>query len=69
MILGFKASLGDVMNAYHQGKEFERTIYLEQPRRGLPGLGRGQLLVARKGIFGLAEAARLFLACIARVTL
>eukprot|EP00973_Karenia_brevis_P076726 10657279-Karenia_brevis.AAC.1 len=35
-------------------------IYLERPRGGLPGLEKGQLLVARKGIYGFAEAARLF---------
>ena len=58
--LGFVAFLGDIRSAYHQGKEFEITIYLEQPQGGLPGLEKGKFLVAKKGIYGCAEAARLF---------
>ena len=50
----------DIKNAYFSGKNVQREIYLEQPRGGLPGLAPGQLLKARKAIYGFAEAARLF---------
>ena len=50
----------DIKNAYFSGKSVQREIYLEQPRGGLPGLMAGQLLRARKAIYGFAEAARLF---------
>jgi len=52
----------DVKNGYFCGKPLDREVYLEQPRGGLPGLARRQLLRARKAIYGFAEAARL-LAC------
>ena len=45
--------------AYFSGKSVDE-IYLDQPRGGLPGLKPGQLLRAKKAIFGFAEAARLF---------
>ena len=50
----------DIKNAYFSGKSVDREIYLEQPRGGLPGLLPGQLLQAKKAIYGFAEAARLF---------
>eukprot|EP00435_Cladocopium_sp_Y103_P025818 s3297_g6.t1 len=50
----------DVKNAYFSGKSVNRDIYLEQPRSGLPGLARGQLLKAKKAIYGFSEAARMF---------
>ena len=50
----------DIKNAYFSGKSVQREIYLEQPRGGFPGLMAGQLLRARKAIYGFAEAARLF---------
>ena len=50
----------DVKNGYFCGKPLDREVYLEQPRGGLPGLARRQLLRARKAIYGFAEAARLF---------
>ena len=50
----------DIKNVYFSGKNVQREIYLEQPRGGLPGLAAGQLLKARKAIYGFAEAARLF---------
>ena len=50
----------DVKNGYFCGKPLEREVYLEQPRGGLPGLKPGQLLRAKKAIYGFAEAARLF---------
>jgi len=50
----------DIKNAYFSGKTVEREIYLDPPRGGLPGIIPGQLLKARKAIYGFAEAARLF---------
>ena len=50
----------DVKNAYFSGRSVNREIYLDQPRGGLPGLKPGQLLRARKAIYGFAEAARMF---------
>ena len=50
----------DVKNAYFSGRNVNREIYLDQPRGGLPGLKPGQLLKAKKAIYGFSEAARLF---------
>ena len=50
----------DIKNAYFSGKNVGRKIYLGQHRGGLPGLEKGQLLRAKKAIYGFAEAARLF---------
>ncbi len=50
----------DIKNAYFSGKSVGREIYLDLPRGGLPGLRPGQLLKARKAIYGFAEAARMF---------
>ena len=50
----------DIKNAYFSGKSLQREIFLDQPKGGLPGLRPGQLLRARKAIYGFAEAARLF---------
>ena len=50
----------DVKNAYFSGHEIGRELYLQQPSGGLPGLKKGQLLRARKAIYGFSEAARLF---------
>ncbi|CAK0904737.1 unnamed protein product [Prorocentrum cordatum] len=58
--MGMILSLGDVKNAYFNGQDLQREVYLEQPRGGLPGLAPGQLLRARKAIYGFADAARLF---------
>ena len=58
--LGFTLFAKDIKNAYFSGKTVEREIYLSQPRGGLPGLQHGQLLKARKAIYGFAEAARMF---------
>ena len=57
---GFLLFAKDIKNAYFSGKEVGREIYLEPPRGGLPGLKSGQLLKAKKAIYGFAEAARLF---------
>ena len=58
--MGFTLLAKDVKNAYFSGKSVDREIYLEPPRGGLPGLRPGQLLRARKAIYGFAEAARMF---------
>ena len=36
--LRFEAFLGDIKQAFFQGKKFQRNIYLEQPIGGLRGL-------------------------------
>ena len=46
-------------NAYFAGRDLERVVYLEQPKGGLKGLVKGQLLKANKAIYGFAEAARM----------
>ena len=58
--MGTQLFVGDVQNAYFNGNDLQREVYLDQPRGGLPGLAAGQLLRARKAIYGFAEAARLF---------
>ena len=50
----------DIKNAYFSGKSMDREIYLEPPKGGLPGVAPGQLLQAKKAIYGFAEAARMF---------
>ena len=55
----------DITGAFLQGDQKlasrKEALYLRQPREGLPGLVRGQLLlVVRRGIFGLANSPRLF---------
>ena len=42
------------------GKEIGRELYLLPPKGGLPGVLPGQVMRARKAIYGFAEAARLF---------
>jgi len=57
---GFQMVCKDIKNAYFSGKEIGRELYLLPPRGGLPGVGAGQILKAKKAIYGFAEAARLF---------
>ena len=54
-VFGFVLLSKDVKNAYFSGHEIGRELYLQQPRGGLPGLKKGQLLRA-----SFSEAARLF---------
>ena len=58
--MGFTMICKDVKNAYFSGRSLEREIYLEQPRGGLGNFVPGQLLRAKKAIYGFSEAARLF---------
>ena len=57
--MGFVMISKDVKNAYFSGKSLDREIYLEQPKGGLGNLKPGQLLKAKKAIYGFGEAARL----------
>ena len=57
---GFKMVCKDIKNAYFSGKEIGRELYLLPPKGGLPGVLPGQVMRARKAIYGFAEAARLF---------
>lgn len=54
----------DITGAFLQGDQKlasrKEALYLRQPREGLPGLLRGQLLLVVRGIFGLANSPRLF---------
>lgn len=54
----------DITGAFLQGDQSlasrREHLYLRQPREGLPGLHRGQLLLVVRGIFGLASSPRLF---------
>lgn len=54
----------DITGAFLQGDQKlasrKEALYLRQPREGLPGLVRGQLLLVVRGIFGLANSPRLF---------
>lgn len=58
--MGFIMSSKGVKNAYFSGKSLDRDIYLEQRKGGLGNLRPGQLLKAKKAIYGFSEAARLF---------
>ena len=58
--MSFTLICKDVKNAYFSGRSVERDIYLEQPKGGLGTLKAGQLLKARKAIYGFSEAARMF---------
>ena len=57
---GYTLWSGDVKNGYFNGVDIQREVYVEQPKGGLPGLQKGQLLKAKKAIYGFAEAARHF---------
>ena len=54
----------DITGAFLQGDQKlasrKEALYLRQPREGLPGLAKGQLLLVVRGIFGLANSPRLF---------
>ena len=71
MILQIAASFADwflfnsdITGAFLQGDQSlasrREALYLRQPREGLPGLLRGQLMLVVRGIFGLANSPRLF---------
>ena len=55
----FGMTLVHAKNAFFNGRQLQREVYLEQPKGGLPGLLEGQLLRAKKVIYGFAEAAGL----------
>ena len=54
----------DITGAFLQGDQSlasrREPLYLRQPREGLPGLHRDQLMLVVRGIFGLANSPRLF---------
>ncbi|CAL1151001.1 unnamed protein product [Cladocopium goreaui] len=54
----------DITGAFLQGDQSlssrKEALYLRQPREGLPGLQKGQLMLVVRGIFGLANSPRLF---------
>ena len=50
----------DIESAFLNGEEAPRNLYFRQPREGLPGLKKGQLVAIIKGVFGLATSPRLW---------
>lgn len=54
----------DITGAFLQGDQAlssrKESLYLRQPREGLPGLAKGQIMLVVRGIFGLANSPRLF---------
>ena len=54
----------DITGAFLQGDQSlssrKEALYLRQPREGLPGVGRDQIMLVTRGIFGLANSPRLF---------
>ena len=65
--MDMEIELGDVRNAYFNGKQLEREVFLEQPRGGLPGLQPGQLLRARKAIYEFTKNHQAFLVGTGRI--
>ena len=47
-------------SAFLTGKMMARDFYFRQPKEGLPGVPRGCLIKALKGLFGIPEAPRLW---------
>ena len=45
--LGFISICGDIKNAYFQGKDFEREVYLRQPKGGLRGIPKGVFVASK----------------------
>ena len=58
----FQWDLGsfDVESAFLTGRLMEREVYFRPPPEGLPGLPPGCLIRAKKGLFGVPEAPRLW---------
>ena len=55
----FRASVGDLRNAFMQSDELHRSagkLYIYQPSRGLHGLQPGQILEVVAGAYGLNDA-------------
>ena len=59
---GWRLHNGDVENAFLNGREIHREIYLMAPRGGLPAVGddpaipEGTIVKARKSVYGLNDA-------------
>ncbi|CAK0825635.1 unnamed protein product, partial [Prorocentrum cordatum] len=58
----FDIVAGDIECAFMQGEEHGRAeeLYMSQPKEGLPNMDPRCLLKVKKGIFGLADAPRLW---------
>ncbi|CAE7777019.1 GIP [Symbiodinium sp. CCMP2592] len=52
------ASAGDVNAAFLNGPPLQRTLFMRQPRTGIPGMERDALFKVEKGIFGLPDSPR-----------
>ena len=54
------ASIGDIRAAFLNGVPAPRSLYFEQPKRGIPSLEKGQLVEILKGVFGLSTSPKLW---------
>ena len=57
--MGFRGTVGDLKNAFMQSDKLHRKwgrLFCRQPRRGLDGLGNGQLIEILAGAYGLGDA-------------
>ncbi|CAE7707470.1 GIP [Symbiodinium sp. CCMP2592] len=52
------ASAGDVNAAFLNGPPLQRTLFMRQPRTGIPGMEKDALFKVEKGIFGLPDSPR-----------
>ena len=62
MIASFKflAESADIRNAYLTGDDLARSIYIRVPSSGLGDLVGNEIVRAKKGLYGLVDAARQF---------
>ena len=56
----WKGGSFDVSAAFLRGDEMMTEVYFKPPKEGLPGVPPGSLIKAKKGIFGLRVAPRLW---------
>ena len=56
----WKASIDYVQAAFLNGEVAPRSLFFEQPVRGLPGIDKGLLIEIVKGVFGLSTSPRLW---------
>jgi len=60
--------IGDMSNAFLQGAPLQgKVMYMRQPRQGLPGLKKGQIMRLIKSVYGRPDAPRAWFNELARV--
>ena len=50
----------DIKNAYLSGVELARSVYIKVPKGGIGNLLENEIVRAKKGLYGLVDAARQF---------